>query len=417
MNGNHVTTKQPKTNSMQTFISPRMKSWRSSAANRLPDAQKPQQGVIQRKLSIGASNDIYEEEADAMADTVMGMEAPVPLKFSPAKDNVNRKCADCEEEEKLQRKESNADPVSAPSNVQDILNTSSGKEMDEGTRSYMESRFNYDFSNVKIHDDDLAAKSADSINAWAYTSGNNIVFNSGQYNSQTDTGKRLLAHELTHVVQQSENVRARSIQRTVIDRNVITNAAMEAQLGFSRQEIIDSIRTGDADAIVLAQGAEDALTTQLGNATSGSAVDAGLETALNEELGLSFNNPAQRGLIRQQIQRFRRVRETLQSGYLRYLALGIGNIPLIGCEEPGNCGEDFAFSCPGNRLVVLCQTHWDNLDQAGGTILHEPFHIWFSMLRHADNALRRADSDCFESFALRVAGRAAPASCVGHTNG
>src|SRR4030095_1141382 len=103
-----------------------------------------------------------------------------------------------------QRKESNSDTVStAPSIVQDVLSSSSGKSMDEGTRSFMESRFNYDFSNVKIHDNELAAKSANSINALAYTSGNNVVFNSQQYNPGSGAGKKLLAHELTHVVQQN----------------------------------------------------------------------------------------------------------------------------------------------------------------------------------------------------------------------
>jgi Domain of unknown function (DUF4157) len=148
-----------------------------------------------------------EREADAMADKVMRMSMPEPIGFSSAKNSIQRKCAHCEEEEKkeqLQRKESNSEGASvAPSIVSDVLNSSSGKSLDNDSRSFMESRFNYDFSSVKIHDDDLAAKSAGSINALAYTSGNNIVFNSGQYNTTSDSGKRLLAHELTHVVQQN----------------------------------------------------------------------------------------------------------------------------------------------------------------------------------------------------------------------
>jgi Domain of unknown function (DUF4157) len=374
----------------------------------------------QPKLVVASPNDPLEHEADVVADNVMRMQRPEAINFSSNQNFVDRKCAHCEEEEKkeqLQRKEGSAESMSvAPQIVYDVLNSSPGKSLDTDTRSFMESRFNYDFSGVKIHDSDLAAKSASSINALAYTSGNSIVFNSGQYNTSSDSGKKLLAHELTHVVQQSEGVHSKKVQRTVIDSHVITNATIEERLGLTREEIIDSIREADADAIVLAQAAEDALTTQLANAISGSAVDPDIETALNEELGLSFLNAAQRGLIRQQIQRFRRVRETLQSGYLRYLALGTGRVSLVGCEA-GECGENFAFSCPGNRLIVLCQTHWDNLDQAGATVLHEPFHIWFDMARHADNALRRADASCFESFALRIAGRAAPASCVGHTAG
>jgi hypothetical protein len=102
----------------------------------------------------------------------------------------------------IQKKESRADSTSlAPPIVQDAL-SSGGKPLDAGTRAFMEPRFNYDFGNVKIYNDSKAAKSAHSLNALAYTSGNNIVFNSGQYNTHSDSGKRLLAHELTHVVQQ-----------------------------------------------------------------------------------------------------------------------------------------------------------------------------------------------------------------------
>jgi thiol-disulfide isomerase/thioredoxin len=162
---------------------------------------------IQPKLTIGCPDDIYEKEADAMADKVMRMEMPGPINFSSSKNSVHRKCAHCEEEEKqLQRKESSNDSVSvAPPIVHDVINSSGGRSLDADTRSFMEPHFGYDFSSVKIHDNNLAAKSASSINALAYTSGNNIVFNAGQYNTNSDSGKRLLAHELTHVIQQGNN--------------------------------------------------------------------------------------------------------------------------------------------------------------------------------------------------------------------
>ena len=161
----------------------------------------------QPKLTIGSPDDPLEKEADDMADKVMRMEMISPINFSSSKNIINRKCAHCEEEEKkLQRKESNSNSVSvAPPIVHEVINSSGGRSMDGGTRSFMESRFNYDFAKVKIHDGDLAARSAGSINALAYTSGNNVVFNSGQYNTKSDAGKRLLAHELTHVVQQKKS--------------------------------------------------------------------------------------------------------------------------------------------------------------------------------------------------------------------
>src|SRR5690606_8262112 len=67
---------------------------------------------------------------------------------------------------------------------------------------------------VRIHTDSRAVQSAKQINALAYTSGNHIVFNAGQYQPGSDSGKRLLAHELTHVVQQRDGVAAKLIQRT-----------------------------------------------------------------------------------------------------------------------------------------------------------------------------------------------------------
>ena|GEM_PF-4261898 len=177
----------------------------SSGENSHDETRPHQQIAIQAKLTVGAADDPLEREADEMADKVMRMKMPEPINFLKSDNSINRKCAHCEEEEKeVSRKESgNESSFSAPSIVNDAL-SSGGKSMDAETRSFMESRFSYDFGNVKIHDDGLAAKSASSINALAYTSGNDVVFNSGQYNTNSDSGKRLLAHELTHVVQQSD---------------------------------------------------------------------------------------------------------------------------------------------------------------------------------------------------------------------
>jgi hypothetical protein len=199
------------------------------------------QAPIQCKLSIGSPDDPLEKEADDMADKVMRMEMPQPINFSSARNTIARKCAHCEEEEKqLQKKESNGESMSvAPPIVHNVLNSSGGRSIDTGTRSFMESRFNYDFSNVKIHDSDVAAKSASSINAFAYTSGNNIVFNSGQYNTNSDSGKRLLAHELTHVVQQQP--KSKTIQREILPIS-------SSEVKVARQDNPDAGTSGPYDA-------------------------------------------------------------------------------------------------------------------------------------------------------------------------
>lgn len=89
----------------------------------------------------------------------------------------------------------------APCIVYDVLR-SLGQPLDTSTKSFMEPRFGHDFSNVRVHTDTKAAESARSVNALAYTVGSDVVFGTGQYTPGTITGKKLLAHELTHVVQQ-----------------------------------------------------------------------------------------------------------------------------------------------------------------------------------------------------------------------
>jgi hypothetical protein len=184
-------------------------SAKDSKANRsfFPQKEKQKSLFFQPKLTIGPVDDVYEREADAVADKVMRMNDTGEVATTSFPINIQRKCAACEEEEKLQRKENgtNKDEAEAPSIVSDALG-SGGNPLDNSARLFMESRFGYDFSNVKVHTDSVAAKSAQSINAVAYTSGNDIVFNEGQYAPTTDNGKRLIGHELTHVIQQSSGV-------------------------------------------------------------------------------------------------------------------------------------------------------------------------------------------------------------------
>jgi outer membrane protein OmpA-like peptidoglycan-associated protein len=202
---------------------------------------------FQPKLTINDPHDEYEREADNMADKVMRMPinnqhffTPKPLLISrlqrkcqhceeeeklqrkeeyeeeqvliqtkPIADMpVQRKCAHCEEEEKnMQRKENSSQPGEAGADVSSYINSlsSKGSFLPDGTKDFFEPRFGYDFSDVKIHNDTEAAKSAQSVDSLAYTVGNNIVFNQNQFCPESDNGKKLLAHELTHVVQQEDS--------------------------------------------------------------------------------------------------------------------------------------------------------------------------------------------------------------------
>jgi hypothetical protein len=162
---------------------------------------------FQPKLTINEPGDEYEREADSMADHVMRMPINNQSFFKPTPVSISqlqRKCRDCEDEEKLHRKENSSQAAEANSEVSSYIGSlsSKGSSLPENTRNFFEPRFGQDFSDVKIHNDADAARSANDINALAYTTGNNIVFNQNQFSPESDDGRKLLAHELTHVVQQ-----------------------------------------------------------------------------------------------------------------------------------------------------------------------------------------------------------------------
>jgi Domain of unknown function (DUF4157) len=88
--------------------------------------------------------------------------------------------------------------------VSDVIGSGGGSPLDAGTRSTMEAAFGTSFEHVRVHTDERASKSAESVGANAYTVGSDVVFRSGQFNPSTPAGQRTIAHELTHVVQQSQ---------------------------------------------------------------------------------------------------------------------------------------------------------------------------------------------------------------------
>jgi hypothetical protein len=228
---------------------------------------------VQTKLTIGQPNDKYEQEADHIADKVVQRSAIAPLNNSITP-FVQTKCAACEDEEKLQKKEdkeegdllegqlrrkpifdSNADPDELEgglsvqkkcahceeeeklisrkgedssvemksSSVETSLSQSkgTGRQMPEHTRAEMEASIGADFSGVRIHDNSNAAQMNEGLNAQAFAHGNDIYFSSGKYDPETTSGKHLLAHELTHTVQQGgaaiqkkDHVHDKSVKQT-----------------------------------------------------------------------------------------------------------------------------------------------------------------------------------------------------------
>lgn len=163
--------------------------------------------AVQAKLEVGQPNDLYEQEADTVADKIMRM---------PDDSFVQRECEECKkkDKEKIQRKESAAIPdkggagAAISDKIAGSIQSSKGRGsiMDARTNSFMSRHFGADFSNVKVHTDHEAVQMSRELHAKAFTVGNDIYFNDGQYQPNSAPGKRLLAHELTHTIQQGNRV-------------------------------------------------------------------------------------------------------------------------------------------------------------------------------------------------------------------
>jgi hypothetical protein len=245
-------------------------------------------GFIQPKLTVGQPNDHYEQEADAMADKVAQRlsekdtvpenkngklvqtrpVAPVasitplvqtkcaaceqdeklqkkeeeekePLETKLQKkpifesnalhedEPVQRKCSECEKKDKLQKKENNSSEETISPSMESSINAAkgSGNPLPADTRQNMESSLSADFSKVRIHNDSSSVQMNKDINAQAFTHGSDIYFNTGKYDTISLSGKHLLAHELTHTMQQNNS-------NPIRKKNVVRSDALETKDAF-----------------------------------------------------------------------------------------------------------------------------------------------------------------------------------------
>lgn len=146
-------------------------------------------GILQPKLKVSQLGDEYEQEACRIADQVMAAQAHPIASSAPL---WIQRLADLSAEQ----------TDSAPASVDRAL-AGPGMPLESTLRQELEQKFGYDFSQVRVHSDLAATQSAQEVSARAYTAGPNIVFGAGQFKPGTQEGRRLIAHELTHVIQQS----------------------------------------------------------------------------------------------------------------------------------------------------------------------------------------------------------------------
>jgi len=182
---------------------------------------RPSPVRLQAKLKVNTPGDVYEQEADRVAAQITNLPERQIRRPCPCGGGCPECRAQHATEERLQTRSvrvNDAGAIEAPPIVNEALR-SSGQPLDSSTRAFMESRFGHDFSQVRVHTDALAADSARAVSALAFTVGADVLFGTGRYAPQTTDGKKLLAHELVHVAQQTSSTFAGDHTSGIIQRS------------------------------------------------------------------------------------------------------------------------------------------------------------------------------------------------------
>ena len=338
----------------------------------------------------------------------------------------------------------------------------------------MEPRFGHDFSQVRVHTDARAAESARAVNALAYTVGRDVVFGTGQYMPGTMEGKRLMAHELTHVVQQGgsvgvleklshpsdplEKAADATADMVINGGNVATAERALVQSKTSTPTIFRKVATGlvrctagvdgvPADPAGVLTSADNMAESFATRVSFLLALDSGFvrggfrdpksetQKAYRTRFGLpparsgGFLNrltgvvrPTQDIAISEELQilsrRFEIIARTFRE-ILHYRCVGVGS-GFGGCN-PKSCAHVLAWSCEGVDAIFLCPSFWTHgTKEQAAILIHESGHINWG--RVGDNMLRGPGAnfriaDCYASFVAASVGTTNPADTCPQAGG
>jgi hypothetical protein len=234
-------------------------------------------GLIQTKLTIGNPGDPEEQEADQVADQVMRAHAGDPVTAPCSCAEGSEHCDACRQTSPaIQRRAdghgTRSDGLESAASASGLLHQESGQPLDAVTRAFFEPRFGRDFSNVRVHTNKAAGESARSINAHAYTFGSNVVFAPGKYNPHSIDGRSLLAHELSHTIQQGPAAFAGPEASRTIARSA---PAQEAEARLAAKSVLRGSMPQ------LTPGASPVIACESGNAPGGLHDDEQLGDAIS----------------------------------------------------------------------------------------------------------------------------------------
>lgn len=344
------------------------------------------------ELVISEPDDAYEREADQVANIVMQMS---PSEVGEVTSGRGRRLG----QRRLAREHAGVDE--APRISHDVLPTQ-GKPLDAETRGFFEPRFDRDLRNVRIHSGATAEKSTRNLGARAYTLGHNIVFAPGQFDSRSNTGKWLLAHELAHVV--SNEAVGRSSTRPTIQRKVAPGSVDcedDPPRRIKTDTPMEDLIAADNDAVSLLNVAvEELRELKAGEADGSLQLEA--YRYLNRYFGEFKDNEGAVTIdfIKEAMNLFTTTL-TIESMIMRLNDL---ILPLIESGDlryeclAKHCNRDtHAWSQFGDPTIHLCKSFWraDNRSRAL-TIIHEAYHILVE--DSTDTGVSRLNSHCMAGF-------------------
>jgi hypothetical protein len=289
-----------------------------------------------------------------------------------------------------------------------------GRSLPQAERAFMQDRLGHDFRSVRIHTGEQAAAAARAVEARAFTVGSDVVFGAGQYAPGTAAGRRLLAHELTHVAQ-GDGSTPRRLRRTPARQVSCAPGPLTLADGTEIADPVAVLTAAEDGANATLDAAIEELSFTIDQINAGEPVgwptiSDNLGHALSV-MGLDANDPAvwrgrgigTAGLL---LRRLQLVRRTIGAGSFFFTCVG----PATG--RFGNCAGDIcatepnAVSCAGSFRIFFCEPFWRlGAANQAETLLHESFHNFAGFIQDRG---REGNAGCYSRFA-QIAANVDPA--------
>jgi hypothetical protein len=361
--------------------------------------------VLQPKRTLGASNDLLEQEADHVADQVLA---------APARPAVGAPLL----QRFIRQPPEQVDVV--PPTVDRVL-AGPGTPLEPALQQDMAQRFGHDFSRVRVHFGATAEQSALEVNAAAYTVGSHLVFGAGRFAPGTHEGRRLLAHELTHVVQQSGAERIREQRGPnrlpgAMGHELAHSVRQDARAGAPQvqRKVVTDDRNSECRALpgrsfadLTARENEAAtLAENAAAAVRATPPPEPIRALIWKRFRLDYNDPVARCRFLPEIgDRFARIAREIRNTDCTYVYLCA-----ISGEPSSDCSTALAVTHLGwfgGQRIDLCSRFWTiGHDQQAFTLLHEWAHYVFATRGLLDEPLGGFDTaECYNAFASEFAGQ------------